>query len=77
MQDFLKNAVAVLDSAPWNNSAGEAPGKQALVLLANEDKKSLSASQLYEDENTVLELSCSCLRNLLAAQSGGHTGTAH
>jgi hypothetical protein len=73
MQDFLQNAVAVLDSGPWNNAAG----KQALVLQANEEKKSLFASQLYEDESSVLELSCSCLRNLLAAQSGGHTRTIH
>jgi|HubBroStandDraft_6_1064221.scaffolds.fasta_scaffold110838_2 hypothetical protein len=73
MQDFLQNAVAVLDSSPW----GDTRGKQALLLLANEDKKSLFASQLYEDESGVLELSCSCLRNLLAAQSEGHTRTKH
>jgi len=77
MQDFLQNAVAVLENGPWSNAAGEVSGKQALVVLLNKEEKSLFASQLYQEGSTVTEISCSCLSNLQAARAKGHSGTQH
>ena len=77
MQDFFQHAVAMLENGPWRNAAGEVSGKRALVVLADKDAKSLFASQLYQEGSTVTEISCSCLSNLLAARSKGHSGTHH
>jgi len=77
MQDFLQNAVAVLENGPWSNAAGEISGRQALVVQLNKEEKSLFASQLYLVGSTVTEISCSCLSNLLAARAKGHSGTRH
>jgi hypothetical protein len=77
MQDFLQNAVAVLENGPRSNAAGEVSGKQALVVLVDNNEKSLFASQLYQEGSKVTEISCSCLSNLLAARAKGHSGTQH
>lgn len=68
MQSFLQRAVAIVETRPWLDSAGGNAGTQALVILVNEDKKILYASQLFEDETSVLELSCRSFSNLMAAQ---------
>jgi hypothetical protein len=68
MQDKLQNAVAVLQSDNWKDAAGRIAGKKALLVQANNDKKSLSASQLYEDEISVIEIYCSCLQTVLVSQ---------
>jgi hypothetical protein len=69
MQDFLEKAVAIIEKRPWLDSDGKAVGTQALVIMTNEEKKILYASQLFEGETSVLELSCASLSNLMAAQN--------
>jgi hypothetical protein len=71
MQDFLKNAVAIIDTGPWLQT------NHALVVRANEDAKTLFASELFQDEASVLELSCTCLRNLLGTQRGLNAAKQH
>jgi hypothetical protein len=65
MQDFLQNAVAIVDNRPWRSSGGSIVGTQARVITMSYGK--LVASQLYEDETSVLEFSCATLDNLAAA----------
>jgi len=65
MQDFLQNAVATVDNRPWRSSGGSIVGTQARVITMSYGK--LVASQLYEDETSVLEFSCATLDNLAAA----------
>jgi hypothetical protein len=77
MQDRLRNALAVLENSPSKNGDGENSGKQALIVWIDKDKKSLFASQLYEDERSVLEYSCSCLRSLLLSRDTGRSTTQH
>ena len=67
MQDSLQKTVAILDKRPWLGPSGKTVGTQALVITANDDKKILFTSQLFEDETSVLELSCDSLSNLMAA----------
>lgn len=67
MQDFLQKAVAIIEKRPWLDSDGKTVGTQALVIMVDEGKKILYASQLFEDETSVLELSCRSVSNLLAA----------
>jgi hypothetical protein len=68
MQDFLQKAVAIIETLPWLDSDRKTVGTQALAIMTNEEKKILYASQLFEDETSVLELSCRSVSNLLAAQ---------
>jgi hypothetical protein len=76
-QDFLQNAVAVLDTGPWKFEDGRVAGNQALVVSPDKDKNSLSATQLYEDDTSVIAITCSCLSNLLASQRKNHTSNQH
>ena len=76
-QDFLQNAVAMLGTGPWKFEDRRVAGKQALVVSADKDKQSLSATQLYEDETSVIAITCSCLSNLLASQGKDHTDNQH
>jgi hypothetical protein len=76
MLDFLQKAVAILENRPWLDS-GKAAGTQALVIMVNEDKKILYASQLFEDESSVLEFSCGSLSNLMAVQGRELSGWNH
>lgn len=76
-QDFLQNAVAVLGTGPWKFEDGRVAGKQALVVSVNKDEQALSATQLYEDETSVIAITCSCLSNLLASQGKDHTDNQH
>jgi hypothetical protein len=66
MQEFLKDAVSVIDEGPWTNSKGEVAGKRTTVILIYWDKKQLVAAKLYEDDRSVLTIESFCLRNLLA-----------
>jgi hypothetical protein len=77
MQNFLQNAVSVLDADAWKFKDGRVAGKQALVVSADKDNNSLFASQLYEDESSVIEITCSCFSNLLASQDKDHTNNQH
>ncbi len=67
MQDSLQRAVAILDKRSWLDPSGKTVGTQALVIMVNDDKKILYTSQVFEDETSVLELSCDSLSNLMAA----------
>ncbi len=69
MEDFLQNALGVLQNTPWKSAEGRTSGAEAIVIRVNEDKRSLYASHLYLNEASILELSCPCLRNVLAARS--------
>jgi hypothetical protein len=66
MHDFLQKAVIVIDYGPWVDSGGKVVSKQAIIIRADNDKKDLSAALLYQDDSSVLEFSCSCLRPMLA-----------
>jgi hypothetical protein len=69
MQEFLEKAVAILDTRPWLDPSGKTVGtREALIITVNEDNRTLYASQLFEDETSVLEISCGSLSNLLAVQ---------
>jgi len=76
-QNFLQNAVAKLGTGAWKFEDGRVAGKQALVVSADKDKQSLSATQLYEDETSVIAITCSCLSNLLASQGKDHADNQH
>ena len=69
VEDFLQNALGVLQNTPWKNGEARTSGAEAIVIRVNEDKRSLYASHLYLNEASVLELSCPCLRNVLAGRS--------
>jgi hypothetical protein len=69
MEDFLQNALAVLQNTPRKGADSGAFGKEAILISINKDKRSLYASHLYLNEASVLELSCPCLRNVLAGRS--------
>jgi hypothetical protein len=69
MEDFLQNALGVLQNIPWKSAEGRTPDAEAIVIRVNADKRSLYASHLYLNEASILELSCSCLRNVLAGRS--------
>jgi hypothetical protein len=66
MQDYMKDAVSVIDEGPWTNSKGETVGKRVTAILIYWDKKQLIAVKLYEDDRSVLMIESFCLRNLLA-----------
>jgi len=66
MRKLLQEAVAVIETGAWLDSQGKIAGKRAVVILWNSDAKALYAARLFENEAGVLELSCSCLRNLSA-----------
>jgi hypothetical protein len=68
MQEVLEKAIATIETRPWLDSDGKTVGTEALVIRINDDKKMLYASQLFEDETSVLELSCVSLGNLMAVQ---------
>jgi hypothetical protein len=68
MQDFLGNAISVVDTGLWLDSKGSVVGKKATVVLADTDKRKIQAALLYEDDKSVLEISSRCLRNLLSTQ---------
>jgi len=68
MNTFLKQAVAILKMSPWLDSDGKIAGRQALVILASNDKKFLYASHLFEGADSVLEISCASLANLMAVE---------
>lgn len=66
MQDYLHNAVAIIETRPWLDSQGKSVGTQALVIRITDSEKALIASEIFEDESSVLEISCFSLGNLLA-----------
>jgi hypothetical protein len=68
MQDYLRNAVAVIETRPWLDSSGKVVGTEALVIETNDNNKTLLASDLFEDEKSVLKLTCRGLSNLIVAQ---------
>jgi hypothetical protein len=68
MQDYLRNAVAIIKTQPWLDSAGKVVGTEALVIETNDNNKTLLASDLFEDEKSVLKLTCRGLSNLIVAQ---------
>jgi hypothetical protein len=73
MHDFLQNAVAVLEEDQGDKAGTNEPTRQALIIQTNNESKSLLASQLYEDEKSVLEYSCTCLHSLLLARNPSAT----
>lgn len=73
MQEMLNNALAVLESSARQSSDGKNHDRHALIIQIDRDKKSLIASQLYEDETSVLKYSCSCLRSLRLTRNKGRS----
>jgi len=69
MSDTLQNALAVLQNTPWTGAGGQSTGKEALVIRINQDQKSLYASRLFLNQDSLVELSCACLRNVSAGPS--------
>jgi hypothetical protein len=69
MQDFMQNAVAIIETRPWLDSQGKNVGTQALMIRVNDSEKTLMASEISKDESSVLEISCESLTNLMAALS--------
>lgn len=67
MQDYLRNAVAIIETRPWLDSQGKSVGTETILIRTNDAQKSLFASYIGEDATTVLEISCSSLGNLLRA----------
>jgi len=67
MHDYVLNAVAIIETRPWLDSHGRSVGTQALMIRINDSGNVLIASQISEDESSVLEISCASLSNLLAA----------
>lgn len=67
MQDYLHNAVAIIETRPWLDSQGKSVGTQALVIRISDTQNALLASLIAEDESSVLEVSCASLSNLLGA----------
>jgi len=67
MQNFLQNAVAIIETRPWLDNHVKSVGTQALLIRAAYSEKTLMASQVSEDETSVLEISCWSLHNLLTA----------
>jgi len=67
MQDYLRKAVAIIETRPWLDSQGKSVGTEALLIRTNDAQTSLIASNIGEDATTVLEISCSSLGNLLRA----------
>jgi hypothetical protein len=67
MQDYLHKAVAVIETGPWRDSQGKSMGTEVILIRANDSEESLFASFVGEDANSVLEVSCSSLGNLLRA----------
>lgn len=67
VQEYLHNAVVVIDSGPWLDSKGQSVGTETILIRTNDAQKSLFASNIREDATTVLEISCSSLGNLLRA----------
>ncbi len=68
MQGYLRNAVAIIKTQPWLDSAGKVVGTEALVIETNDNNKTLLASDLFKDEKSVLKLTCRGLSNLIVAQ---------
>jgi hypothetical protein len=66
MQDYLHNAVAVVESGPWLDSEGKSVGAKDILIRTANGQKSLFASDIREDATSVLEISCSSLGNLFA-----------
>ena len=52
-----------LESTPWHSADGKIHSRQALIIQIDTHKMSLFASQLYEDEISVLEYACPSLRS--------------
>jgi hypothetical protein len=69
MQDYLQNALAVIESRSWLDSEGKIGGRQALLIMIDNDTKTLYGLLLSEDEASVLEYIGGCLRSLHAIQS--------
>jgi hypothetical protein len=67
MQDYLRGAVAIIETRPWLDSHGKSVGTEAILIRTNDAQKSLFASFIGEDATTVLETSCPSLGNLLRA----------
>lgn len=67
MQEFLHDAIAVIETGSWLDSQGKIGGKRAVVILADTDTKALSAARLFESDPSVLEVSSACLYNLSAS----------
>jgi len=76
MQGLLQTALAVLEDSSWEDPNGKESRKEALIVQIDRDKN-LFASQLYEDQNSVLEYSCSCLRSLLLTRDKGGSAGQH
>jgi len=77
MQDYLHNAVTVIEARPWLDPQGKRVGTQALLIRINDREKTLFASAIFEDESSVLEISCSSVGNLLAALDGDFSDWEH
>lgn len=69
MQDFMQNAIAIIETRPWLDSQGKSVGTQALMIRVNDSEKTLMASEISKDESSILEISCESLTNLIAALS--------
>jgi hypothetical protein len=67
MQDYLHNAVAIIETRPWLDSQGKSVGTEAILIRTNDAQKSLFASDIGEDSTSVLEISCLSISNLLRA----------
>lgn len=68
MQNYMQDAVAIIETKPCLDSEGKIVGTEAIVIGTNDDKKALLALQLFEDETSVLTLTCRGLSNLIDAQ---------
>lgn len=65
MQGYLHKAAAIIETGPWRDSQGKSIGTEVILIRANKDRKSLVASFVGEDSDSVLEVSCPSLGNLL------------
>jgi hypothetical protein len=77
MQEFLKNAISVIETTQRVNPDGRVAGKSALILQVNSDAKTLFASEIFEDETSVLEVSSAGLCNVLAATRSESAAKQH
>jgi hypothetical protein len=64
MHETLTNAVATLETRPWLDGEGNRVGIQAVLIRTGTDKR-LFASEIADDDSSVLEVTSASLNNLM------------
>ena len=67
MHALLDDAISIVQEGDWRDESGKVLGKKALIIATIPETHYVSAEMLFQDQGSVLVVSCSSLRNLLEA----------